>query len=202
MFERYTERARHVIVHAQEEARSLRHAHLGTEHLLLGLLGEGEGLAARTLLAMGVTPGLVRERVTEIVGLGEQPSPAQQIPFTPRAKKVLEGSLREALSLGHNYIGTEHILLALVRESEGVGSKLLFEDFGLTDADIRNRVHADLGTRRAKPRNPATTPKPAPAAPVAMQGWECPRCRTIHSPYTASCSCAAPTTTSTGTRAA
>ena len=110
MFERFTERARQVVVLAQEEARTLRHNYIGTEHILLGLLREQEGLAARALESLGVTLDYVRGQVTQIVGAGEEVSTGQ-IPFTPRAKKVLELALREALSFGQNYIGTEHILL-------------------------------------------------------------------------------------------
>jgi ATP-dependent Clp protease ATP-binding subunit ClpA len=124
MFERFTERARQVIVLAQEEARTLRHNYIGTEHLLLGLLREEEGVAAKALEALDITVERVREKVVEIVGSGEDQG-ASQIPFTPRAKKVLEMALRESLSLGHTYIGTEHILLAMMREGEGVAARVL-----------------------------------------------------------------------------
>src|SRR5712664_3269880 len=117
MFERFTERARQVVVLAQEEARTLKHNYIGTEHILLGLLREEEGLAARVLESLDITVERVRAQVVRIVGSGEEVT-SGQIPFTPRAKKVLEMSLREALSLGHNYIGTEHILLGLLREGE------------------------------------------------------------------------------------
>src|ERR687885_250535 len=117
MFERFTERARQVVVLAQEEARTLKHNYIGTEHILLGLLREEEGLAARVLESLDITVERVRAQVVRIVGSGEEVT-SGQIPFTPRAKKVLELALREALSLGHNYIGTEHILLGLVRETE------------------------------------------------------------------------------------
>src|ERR687898_951873 len=117
MFERFTERARQVVVLAQEEARTLKHNYIGTEHILLGLLREEEGLAARVLESLDITVERVRAQVVRIVGSGEEVT-SGQIPFTPRAKKVLELALREALSLGHNYIGTEHILLGLVRENE------------------------------------------------------------------------------------
>ena len=126
MFERFTERARQVVVLAQEEARSLKHNYIGTEHLLLGLLREEEGVAARVLDGLDVSVEEVRAAVVRIVGSGEE-SPQGQIPFTPRAKKVLELALREALSLGHNYIGTEHILLGLVREDEGVAARILLD---------------------------------------------------------------------------
>ena len=116
MFERFTERARQVVVLAQDEARALKHNYIGTEHILLGLLREEEGLAARVLESLDITVEEVRAQVARIVGQGDEVTTGQ-IPFTPRAKKVLELALREALSLGHNYIGTEHILLGLVREN-------------------------------------------------------------------------------------
>ncbi len=124
MFERFTDRARRVVVLAQEEARFLNHNYIGTEHILLGLLNEGEGIAAKALESMGISLNSVREQVVEIIGQGQQ-APTGHIPFTPRAKKVLELSLREALQLGHNYIGTEHILLGLIREGEGVAAQVL-----------------------------------------------------------------------------
>ena len=124
MFERFTDRARRVVVLAQEEARHLNHNHIGTEHLLLGLIHEGEGVAARALESLDISLEGTRAQVVEVVGRGSE-QPASHIPFTPRAKKVLELSLREALQLGHNYIGTEHILLGLVREGEGVAAQVL-----------------------------------------------------------------------------
>ncbi len=124
MFERFTDRARRVVVLAQEEARLLNHNYIGTEHILLGLIHEGEGVAARALESMGISLESVRSQVVEIIGQGSQ-APSGHIPFTPRAKKVLELSLREALQLGHNYIGTEHILLGLIREGEGVAAQVL-----------------------------------------------------------------------------
>ena len=124
MFERFTDRARRVVVLAQEEARLLNHNYIGTEHILLGLLNEGEGIAAKALESLGISLNAVREQVVEIIGQGQQ-APTGHIPFTPRAKKVLELSLREALQLGHNYIGTEHILLGLIREGEGVAAQVL-----------------------------------------------------------------------------
>ena len=124
MFERFTDRARRVVVLAQEEARLLNHNYIGTEHILLGLIHEGEGVAARALESMGISLESVRSQVVEIIGQGAQ-APSGHIPFTPRAKKVLELSLREALQLGHNYIGTEHILLGLIREGEGVAAQVL-----------------------------------------------------------------------------
>ncbi|HEV2756993.1 MAG TPA: ATP-dependent Clp protease ATP-binding subunit [Actinomycetota bacterium] len=124
MFERFTDRARRVVVLAQEEARLLNHNYIGTEHILLGLIHEGEGVAAKALESLGISLDKVRQQVEEIIGAGQSP-PSGHIPFTPRAKKVLELSLREALQLGHNYIGTEHILLGLIREGEGVAAQVL-----------------------------------------------------------------------------
>ncbi|HZB03676.1 MAG TPA: ATP-dependent Clp protease ATP-binding subunit [Actinomycetota bacterium] len=124
MFERFTDRARRVVVLAQEEARMLNHNYIGTEHILLGLIHEGEGVAAKALESLGISLEAVRQQVEEIIGQG-QSAPTGHIPFTPRAKKVLELSLREALQLGHNYIGTEHILLGLIREGEGVAAQVL-----------------------------------------------------------------------------
>src|ERR687889_78324 len=138
MFERFTERARQVVVLAQEEARILKHNYIGTEHILLGLLRQGEGLAARVLESLDINVERVRAQVVRIVGSGEEVT-SGQIPFTPRAKKVLELALREALSLGHNYIGTEHILLGLVRENEGVAARILL-DFDADSEKIRNEV--------------------------------------------------------------
>src|SRR5438067_3652587 len=138
LFERFTERARQVVVLAQDEARALKHNYIGTEHILLGLLREEEGLAARVLESLDITVEEVRAQVARIVGQGDEVTTGQ-IPFTPRAKKVLELALREALSLGHNYIGTEHILLGLVRENEGVAARILL-DFDADSDKIRNEV--------------------------------------------------------------
>ncbi|WP_420111986.1 ATP-dependent Clp protease ATP-binding subunit [Pseudactinotalea sp.] len=124
MFERFTDRARRVVVLAQEEARMLNHNYIGTEHILLGLIHEGEGIAAKTMESLNISLDAVRQQVQDIIGEGQQ-APVGHIPFTPRAKKVLELSLREALQLGHNYIGTEHILLGLIREGEGVAAQVL-----------------------------------------------------------------------------
>jgi ATP-dependent Clp protease ATP-binding subunit ClpC len=135
MFERFTDRARRVVVLAQEEARMLNHNYIGTEHILLGLIHEGEGVAAKALESLGISLDAVRAQVQEIIGEGQQ-APSGHIPFTPRAKKVLELSLREALQLGHNYIGTEHILLGLIREGEGVAAQVL------------NKLGADLNRVR------------------------------------------------------
>jgi ATP-dependent Clp protease ATP-binding subunit ClpC len=138
VFERFTERSRQVVVLAQDEARKLKHNYIGTEHILLGLLRDQEGLAARVLDSFHVTVEEVRAQVARIVGEGEEVT-IGQIPFTPRTKKVLELSLREALSLGHNYIGTEHILLGIVRENEGVAARILL-DFDADAEKVRNEV--------------------------------------------------------------
>ncbi len=138
MFERFTDRARRVVVLAQEEARMLNHNYIGTEHILLGLIHEGEGVAAKALESLGISLDAVRQQVEEMIGQGQQ-APSGHIPFTPRAKKVLELSLREALQLGHNYIGTEHILLGLIREGEGVAAQVLVK----LGADL-NRVRQQV----------------------------------------------------------
>jgi ATP-dependent Clp protease ATP-binding subunit ClpC len=138
MFERFTDRARRVVVLAQEEARMLNHNYIGTEHILLGLIHEGEGVAAKAMEGMGISLEAVRAQVEEIIGQGQQ-APSGHIPFTPRAKKVLELSLREALQLGHNYIGTEHILLGLIREGEGVAAQVLVK-LGADLNSVRQQV--------------------------------------------------------------
>ena len=138
MFERFTDRARRVVVLAQEEAKMLNHNYIGTEHILLGLIHEGEGVAAKALESLGISLDAVREQVQDIIGQGQQ-QPTGHIPFTPRAKKVLELSLREALQLGHSYIGTEHILLGLIREGEGVAAQVLVK----LGADL-NRVRQQV----------------------------------------------------------
>jgi ATP-dependent Clp protease ATP-binding subunit ClpC len=138
MFERFTDRGRRVVVLAQEEARMLNHDYIGTEHILLGLIHEGEGVAAKALESLGISLEAVRQQVEEIIGRGEQP-PGGHIPFTPRAKKVLELSLREAQQLGPNYIGTEHILLGLIRESEGVAAQVLVK-LGADLSRVRQQV--------------------------------------------------------------
>jgi prophage maintenance system killer protein len=138
MFQRFTDRARRVVVLAQEEARLLRHSYVGTEHILLGLLHEGEGVAARALESLGINREAARQQVEQIIGQGQQ-APGGHIPFTPRAKKVLELSLREALALGHNYVGTEHILLGMLREGHGVAAQVL-TGLGMGHAQVRERV--------------------------------------------------------------
>lgn len=138
MFERFTDRARRVVVLAQEEARFLKHDYIGTEHLLLGLVHDGEGIAAQALDGLGVDLQDVREQVTSIVGRRRR-SPTGHMAFTPRAKKIMELALRESLQLGHNYIGTEHILLALVREGEGVAAQVL-QRLGADLPNVREQV--------------------------------------------------------------
>jgi ATP-dependent Clp protease ATP-binding subunit ClpC len=146
MFERFTDRARRVVVLAQEEARLLNHNYIGTEHILLGLIHEEEGVAARALTELGVSLEAIRVEVVEIIGQGAA-APTGHLPFTPRSKKVLELSLREALQLGHNYIGTEHILLGLIREGEGVAARVLVKLVGSRDRVRQQviRVLADAG---------------------------------------------------------
>jgi len=180
MFERFTEWARQVVVLAQEEARILKHNYIGTEHILLGLLREEEGLAARVLESLDITVERVRAQVVRIVGSGEEVT-SGQIPFTPGAKKVLELALREALSLGHNYIGTEHILLGLVRENEGVAARILL-DFDADSEKIRNEVIRMLSGPGGRQRSGAQSGRqsegkdPAarmpPGEPRFQQRWE------------------------------
>ncbi|NLE78504.1 MAG: AAA family ATPase, partial [Rhodococcus sp.] len=166
MFERFTDRARRVVVLAQEEARMLNHNYIGTEHILLGLIHEGEGVAAKSLESLGISLEGVRSQVEEIIGQGQQ-APSGHIPFTPRAKKVLELSLREALQLGHNYIGTEHILLGLIREGEGVAAQVLVK-LGADLNRVRQQViqllsgyqgkePAESGTSRGETGTPSTS---------------------------------------------
>jgi hypothetical protein len=138
MFERFTDRARRAVVLAQEEARMLNHGYIGTEHILLGLVHEGEGIAAQSLRSLGLSMEAARGKVLEFVGRGEE-APSAHIPFTPRSKKVLELALREALQLGNNYIGTEHILLGLIREREGVAAQALSQ-LGLGLDEVRQRT--------------------------------------------------------------
>ena len=161
MFERFTDRARRVVVLAQEEARMLNHNYIGTEHILLGLIHEGEGVAAKALEALGISLEAVRSQVEEIIGQGQQ-APSGHIPFTPRAKKVLELSLREALQLGHNYIGTEHILLGLIREGEGVAAQVLMK-LGADLARVRQQVIQLLSGYQGK--ETVTTGGPAEGTP-------------------------------------
>ncbi|MFC0626943.1 ATP-dependent Clp protease ATP-binding subunit [Kribbella deserti] len=161
MFERFTDRARRVVVLAQEEARMLSHNYIGTEHILLGLIHEGEGVAAKALESLGISLEAVRSQVEEIIGQGQQ-APSGHIPFTPRAKKVLELSLREALQLGHNYIGTEHILLGLIREGEGVAAQVLVK-LGADLNKVRQQVIQLLSGYQGK--ETAAAGAPAEGAP-------------------------------------
>jgi Clp amino terminal domain, pathogenicity island component len=156
MFERFTDRARRVVVLAQEEARMLHHNYIGTEHILLGLIHEGEGVAAKALESLGISLDAVRQQVEEIIGQGQQ-APSGHIPFTPRAKKVLELTRREAEQLGHNYIGTEHILLGLIREGNGVAAQVLV----MLGADL-NRVR--LTVIQLLHGHPAREPVPTRSA--------------------------------------
>lgn len=149
MFHRFTSSARRAVVLAQEDARGLGHDHVGTEHLLLGLAREDAGGAARVLASLGVTPDAVRQQVVEILGRGEAPGTGQ-LAFTPRVKKVLELALRESVSLGHSWIGTEHLLLGLTREGQGIGNRIL-RDLGSDGERIRSEVVALLEAGGAQP---------------------------------------------------
>ena len=171
MFERFTEGARQVVVLAQEEARGLAHNYIGTEHLLLGLLREEEGIAARVLASLDLTVEPVRDQVVSIAGSG-QGAISNQIPFTPRAKRVLELALREAFSLSHNYIGTEHLLLGLVRETDGIAARILL-DFDADSEKVRNGVLRVVSGEEYTPRQPAEAsasgerwPAPSAVAPA------------------------------------
>jgi ATP-dependent Clp protease ATP-binding subunit ClpC len=164
MFERFTDRARRVVTQAQDEARTRRHNYIGTEHILLGVIDEGEGTAARTLVSLGIGLDAVRQAVDEMIGQGEyETKPGDHIRFTPRAKKVLELSLREALQLGHNYIGTEHILLGLIREGEGVAAKVLVK-LGATIGAAREQVVSLVGVGRSGEGATGPGPRVAPGA--------------------------------------
>jgi hypothetical protein len=157
MFERFTDRARRVVAQAQEEARMLDHGYIGTEHILLGLISEGEGVGARALDSLGISLDAVRQQVEEIIGRGQH-APTGHIPFTPRAKKVLELSLREAQQLGHNYIGTEHILLGLLREGDGVAAQVLVK-LGADRNRVRQQVIELLHAHQSK--EPVSAPSAA-----------------------------------------
>ncbi|MCW2943989.1 MAG: class stress response-related ATPase [Actinoallomurus sp.] len=159
MFERFTDTARRVVVYAQEEARLLDHSYIGTEHILLGLLHDDTETAVQVLTAIGADLQAVRGQVEEIIGRG-QDLPAGDIPFTPRAKKVLELSLREALQLGHNYIGSEHILLGLLREREGVGAQVL-ERLGAGFDELRQSILTLLRARQRPRRSRGVFPAAA-----------------------------------------
>jgi ClpA/ClpB-like protein/UvrB/UvrC motif-containing protein len=162
MFQRFTDRARRVVVLAQEEASRLDHGYIGTEHILLGLIHEGEGVAANALKALGIRLGPVRQQVEEIIGRGQE-APQGHIPFTPRAKKVLELSLRESKQLGHNYIGTEHILLGLIREGDGVAAQVLVR-LGADLNRVRQQVIQLLHGRTAE--------EPGPGAEAGLETVE------------------------------
>src|SRR2546428_796783 len=166
MFERFTDRARRVVVLAQEEARMLNHNYIGTEHILLGLIHEGEGVAAKALESLGISLDAVRQQVEEIIGQGQQ-APSGHIPFTPRAKKGLELSLREALQLGHNYIGTEHILLGLIREGEGVAAQVLVK----LGADLNRLRQQAIQLLSGQPAAAEVTTEPAPAASTVLDQY-------------------------------
>jgi ATP-dependent Clp protease ATP-binding subunit ClpC len=164
VFERFTDRARRVVVLAQEEARMLNHNYIGSEHILIGLVHEGDGVAANALESLGISLEGVRQQVEEIIGQGQQP-PTGQIPFTPHAKKVLELSLREALQLGHNYIGTEHILLGLIREGEGVAAQVLAK-LGADLSRVREQVTRLVSGHDVE--KPAEPGGPAPAISAVL----------------------------------
>ena len=161
MFERFTERARKVVVHAQEEALRLKHDWIGTEHLLLGLLKEDEGIAARALNSRGVTLDEVREQTEAVLGYGEEDT-GGQAPFTPRSKKVLEAALREALQLGHNYIGTEHLLLGLTDEPDGVAMRILVNlDAGpeVVRQEVLRMLNVDVESSPVRTSEPVMIPR-------------------------------------------
>jgi ATP-dependent Clp protease ATP-binding subunit ClpC len=149
MFERFTDRARRVVVLAQEEARTLHHDYIGTEHILLALIREGDGVAAQALESLGITEEAARQQVEEIIGRGQQDPPRGHIPFTPRAKKTLQLSMREAIALGHAYIGTEHILLGLVRLGEGPATQVL-NGLGVDPNRVRQQVIQLVSARRVQ----------------------------------------------------
>ncbi len=175
MFERFTERARQVVVLAQEEARILKHDYIGTEHILLGLLREEDAVAARVLESLYITAPSVRTQVVAIAGSGEEVT-SGQIPFTPRAKKVLERALREALSRGHTYIGTEHLLLGLVGENEGIAARVLLDSDAdsekvrsgvmrvMSGPEYEETVRQALSVRQAEPAPPAEASTPTPTS--------------------------------------
>jgi ATP-dependent Clp protease ATP-binding subunit ClpC len=168
MFERFSERAREVVVEAQQEARALKHNYIGTEHILLGLLRETDGVSPQVLNTLGISLEQVRTQVVRIVGQGDEVA-AGQIPFTPRAKRVLELSLREALSLGHNYIGSEHILLGIARENNGVAARILL-DYGADADKLRDEVIRELGVIPPRGMRPRRRGAAAPHLLVAA-GW-------------------------------
>jgi Clp amino terminal domain, pathogenicity island component/UvrB/uvrC motif len=174
MFERFTDRARRVVVLAQDEARLLNHDYIGTEHILLGLLHEGEGIAAKALESLGISLDAVRQQVEEIIGQGQQ-APSGHIPFTPRARKVLELSLREALQLGYNYVGTEHILLGLVREGDGVAAQVLVKlgaDLNRVRQQVIQLLHGDPAEEPVSARSAAQELRLLPAVQARLEEVE------------------------------
>jgi ATP-dependent Clp protease ATP-binding subunit ClpC len=176
VFERFTERARHVIVLAQEEARILNHNYIGTEHLLLGLVREEEGVAAQALRSLDLSLDVIRQNVEEIIGTGRD-IPTGHIPFTPRAKKVMELSLREALQLRHNYIGTEHILLGLIREGEGVAAQVL-RKLGADFDAVRKELTSRLSGQRIPESRPLSSAEVGPLHQGRFTSPRCPKCGT------------------------
>jgi len=178
MFERFTDRARRVIVGAQEYSRELGHDYIGTEHVLLGLMGEPDGVAAKALVGLGVSAEAIHERTLQVVERGSG-APTGHLPFTPRAKKVLELSLREAVSLGHSYIGTEHILLGVLRDGEGIGAKVLM-GVGIELERAREAVlellHGELGQIASGGGPVPRIPRSAKQRRKASIGPACPEC--------------------------
>jgi GNAT superfamily N-acetyltransferase len=167
MFQRFTDRARRVVVLAQEEARMLNHSYVGTEHILLGLIHEGDGVAAKALESLGISLEAVRQQIEEIIGQGQE-MPSGHLPFTPRAKKVLELSLRESLQLGHDYIGTEHILLGLLREGDGVAPQVLVK-LGTDLNRVRQRVIQLISGQQPQPGEAMTVrPREEANRPAAL----------------------------------
>ncbi|MBV9094676.1 MAG: hypothetical protein JO132_12505 [Streptosporangiaceae bacterium] len=164
MFERFTERARRVVVLAQQEARGFGHSYIGAEHILLALIGERTGIAAQALKSLGIADDVVRQQIAQVVGLGQQ-APGGHIPFTAQAKKVLEGALREAVQLGQSYVGTEHVLLALTREGEGAAAQVLTA-LGADNHGVRRQVLDLVDAARAEddPGQPRAAGRPAEAA--------------------------------------
>jgi ATP-dependent Clp protease ATP-binding subunit ClpC len=181
MFERFTNRARRVLVLAQEEASSMNHSFIGTEHILLGLIGEGEGVAAKALASLDISLVPVREQIEKTMGTAGTP-PSGSPPFTPRAKKVLELSLREALQLGHSYIGTEHMLLGIVREGEGVATAILV-GLGADQIKVRQRVTSLMAEAEGQSQAGRAVAGAAGSSsfdddPLAAPEPRCPHCRT------------------------
>jgi ATP-dependent Clp protease ATP-binding subunit ClpC len=166
MFERFTDQARRVVVLAQEEARMLGHGYIGTEHLLLGILHEGENAGASALASLGISLNAMRQAIEDIVGRGEQPAAESHIPFTPRGKKVLELSLRESLQLGVGYIGPEHILLALFREGSGVAPQVLVR----AGVDLNRARQQVIELGLVPPELDVAAPPPAPAGSPGASG--------------------------------